>query len=242
MIIKRWNWHFVKLLSFFTIYDFIFPNRNFFQIVLQKKFLELSFPQKSCQRMTIQISLKRNDWGLPYWTMMKAICRGRTFRFWNFQEFGVSSIFNLSVQLLVLSIQETLKWYPFLFRPSSCDTDYPCSEKTTWESESSFPIFPRSITGPLHFWSFVCDSQLTEIHHWSELFRYVLIPCFIDHFWFISDFCQIPRRNFLKFFPSFCTPPDGSEYHITHTKTDQEKCSCFSCRHLSCNMTFMILL
>ena len=26
-------------------------------------------------------------------------------------------------------------------------------------------------------------------------------PCFIDHFFLTSDFCQVPRRNFLQFFP-----------------------------------------
>ena len=26
-------------------------------------------------------------------------------------------------------------------------------------------------------------------------------PCFIDHIWFTSDCCQVPRRNFLQFFP-----------------------------------------
>ena len=30
-----------------------------------------------------------------------------------------------------------------------------------------------------------------------------LRPCFIDHLFFASDFRQVPRRNFLKFFPSF---------------------------------------
>ena len=33
---------------------------------------------------------------------------------------------------------------------------------------------------------------------------YALIPCVIDHLWFTSDFRQVPRRNFLKFFPFFC--------------------------------------
>ena len=33
---------------------------------------------------------------------------------------------------------------------------------------------------------------------------YALIPCFIVHFWFVSDFRQVPRRTFLKFFPFFC--------------------------------------
>ena len=47
------------------------------------------------------------------------------------------------------------------------------------------------------------------------MYFHTLISCFIDHFRFVSDFRQIPRRNVFKFFPIFVL-------------------CCFRCRYLHC--------
>ena len=43
--------------------------------------------------------------------------------------------------------------------------------------------------------------QMTYVHRWGEVNFCALRPCFIDHLFLTSDFHQVPRRNFLQFFP-----------------------------------------
>ena len=43
--------------------------------------------------------------------------------------------------------------------------------------------------------------QMTDVHQWGKMNFCALRPCFIGHLWFTSEFCQVPRRNFLQFFP-----------------------------------------
>ena len=89
-----------------SCYKKAFPIWNFCQTVFQKNFLELLFPQEACKWMTIQISLKRNDWifhtgprfrpFVSWWTDPNIW----TFLYWNFStivgplpfEFGCKQI------------------------------------------------------------------------------------------------------------------------------------------------------
>ena len=57
--------------------------------------------------------------------------------------------------------------------------------------------------------------QMTDVHQWGKMNFSALRPCFIDHLWFTSDFCQVPRRNLFKFLPLFIH-------------------RCFSCGYLHC--------
>ena len=64
---------------------------NFVPTVFQWNFLGLPFPLQSCQRMTVQIPLKRNDWvsytGTWFWAFVSRWTYSHiwTFRFGNFQ-------------------------------------------------------------------------------------------------------------------------------------------------------------
>ena len=43
--------------------------------------------------------------------------------------------------------------------------------------------------------------EMTKIHQWRKMYFSTFIPCFIDHFFLVSEFCQLPCRYFLQFFP-----------------------------------------
>ena len=43
--------------------------------------------------------------------------------------------------------------------------------------------------------------QMTYVHQWCKMNFCARRSGFIDHLFFTSDFCQVPRRNFLQFFP-----------------------------------------
>ena len=42
--------------------------------------------------------------------------------------------------------------------------------------------------------------KMTDVHQWGEMNFCALRPCFIDHLWFVSDFCYVPRRNLFSNF------------------------------------------
>ena len=46
---------------------------------------------------------------------------------------------------------------------------------------------------------------MTKIHQWRKMNFSALSPCFIDHLFLVSDFRQLPCRDFLLFFRSFST-------------------------------------
>ena len=43
--------------------------------------------------------------------------------------------------------------------------------------------------------------KLTDVYQWGKMNFCALRPCFIDHLWFTSDFCQVPRRNLFLISP-----------------------------------------
>ena len=58
----------------------------------------------------------------------------------------------------------------------------------------------------LYFWywgSKLRFLEMTQVHQWRKMNFSTFIPCFIDHFFFVSDFRQTPCRYFLEFFPLF---------------------------------------
>ena len=40
---------------------------------------------------------------------------------------------------------------------------------------------------------------MTNVHQPCDMYFHIIVSCFFDHFRFVSDFRQIPRRNVLKF-------------------------------------------
>ena len=47
--------------------------------------------------------------------------------------------------------------------------------------------------------------KMAQIHQWLKMNFSALFPCVFDHLFLVSDFCQVPRRNFLQFSHYFST-------------------------------------
>ena len=63
---------------------------------------------------------------------------------------------------------------------------------------------PRSTTRPFVLFVLCLQFsilQMTYVHEWCKMNFCARRPCFIDHVFLTSDFRQVPRRNFLQFFP-----------------------------------------
>ena len=80
-----------------------------------------------------------------------------------------------------------------------------CSKNTAYEPESSLTMSPQSTTMPLYFWywSSSCEFLRWQIHQWRKMNLSVLSSCFIDHFFLVSWFRQLPCGIFLLFFQLF---------------------------------------
>ena len=81
----------------------------------------------------------------------------------------------------------------------------------------------RSTTRPFVFlvlWLHFVILQMTHVHQWGKMNFCGLRPCFIDHLWFVSDFCYVPRLNLFKFLPFFihCCFCCGSLHCLRHRK------------------------
>ena len=161
-------------------------------------------------------SFREERLGLPYWTMIWAIC--------------VVVDESKCLDIPILELAKTLMHLPFW--PVSADTasaacpehpgslekmsmtfaaviwdaDHPCSVNTAYEPESYFTMSPRSTTLPLYFWYSGSSSEfwkMTEIRLWRKMNFSALIPCFFDDFFLVPYFRQLPCRDFLQFFPFF---------------------------------------
>ena len=64
-----------------------------------------------------------------------------------------------------------------------CDADDPCSVNAGCKNHLEVQI---------------------DLYTFGVLDFHVFTSCFLDHLFLVSDFRQIPRRNFLKFFPILC--------------------------------------
>ena len=96
--------------------------------------------------------------------------------------------------------------------------DLSCSHLRCWKNLAQWilhknrnclsQLSPRRTTRPLYFWCFASNSAFFRWQmsindaKWTVIAR---CPCFIDHLFLTSDFCQIPRRNFLQFSHSLST-------------------------------------
>ena len=61
-------------------------------------------------------------------------------------------------------------------------------------------------------------SKNDQVHQWGEVHFSTFFSCFINHFRFVSDFRQVPRRNLFKFLPFCC----GYLHCLRH----RNKCVC----------------
>ena len=107
--------------------------------------------------------------GLPYWTMILAICvvvdesKCLDIPIWEF------TILMVHLPFLTWVSEDTasaacpahpgsLDIISITFAAVICDADDPCSVNTALNAESSFPMSPKSTTRPLYFWCFVSNS------------------------------------------------------------------------------------
>ena len=152
--------------------------------MFQKNFLKLPFPSKSCQRVTVQVPFEKKDWVFHMDHDFGHLCFG---------------------QLLVLNILQALLLCP----------DFCCCHLWCWWSLFS----EHCIRTRIIFYNVTSEYdpacvllilmlqlrilEMTEIHQWRNMNFFARMPCFTDHFFLVSDLCQLPCRYFLKFFPFF---------------------------------------
>ena len=82
-----------------------------------------------------------------------------------------------------------------------------------------------------------------DLGMWGKMNFSALRPCFVNHLWFVSDFCYVPRRNLFKFPPLFihCCFCCGYPHCLRHrNKFVYQIVMLFWIFHLSCNMFLMI--
>ena len=164
--------------------------------------------------MTIQISIKRNDWvfhtGPWFWPFVSWWTNPNvwTLRFWNFQQFVSIFHFHLGIRrycVCCLSIAT---------KQSGDDIhDLSCCHLRCWRSLFSeycirtWVIFynkSAKYNSTLKFLVLCLQFsifQMTYGHEWWKMNCSARRPCFIDHLFLTFDFCQVPRRKFLQFFP-----------------------------------------
>ena len=135
-------------------------------------------------------SVQEEQLGLPYWTMILAICVSvdvskyldiLTSEFPIILEhlpFGTGCKLILRL-LLVLRIPEALILCPWPFAAVICDADDPCSVNTAYDPESSFTMSPRSTTLPLYFWSWGTNSKFLRWQRSISDAKWTFLPLFL---------------------------------------------------------------
>ena len=176
--------------------------------------------------MTVQISLKRNDWSsiLDHdfgHCVVVDESKCLDIPIWDFQQFGCILHFYLGIN-----------WYcvcclSIATRQSGDDIhDFCCCHLRCWWSLFSEDcirsriIFHNVASEYSSTFTFLvlCFQfsifLMTDVHQWGKMNFCALRPCFIDHLWFTSHFCQIPRRNLIKFLPSLSTAASAAGIFI----------------------------
>ena len=164
--------------------------------------------------MTIHLSLKTNDWVfntgpwfrpfVSWWTNPNVW----TLRFGNFQQFVSIFHFYLGISRYCVFCLSCAPWQSGYDIHDFCC----CYLRCRWSLFSEHCTRPRIV-----FYNIASEYnptfellvlylqfgilQMADVHQWGKLNFDALGPCFIDHLWFTSDICQVPRPNFLHFSP-----------------------------------------
>ena len=152
--------------------------KTFSQPCSNRNFLELHFPQWSCQRMTVQVSRKRNDWIFHTGHDLGHLCSGTRTQISGHSDFG---FFNSDGASSILTwvwadiASAACPAHPgsrdkihMTFAAVICDADDPCSVNTAYDPASSFTMSPRSTNRSLYFWN--CGSKsdfVAPLASWS---------------------------------------------------------------------------
>ena len=164
--------------------------------------------------MTVQISLKRNDWIVHTGPWFRPfVSNVSTFRFWNFQQFWSIFHFYQGTSRNCISCLSCAPWQ------SGYDThDFCCCHLWCWWSLfSEYRIRPRII-----FYNITSENnstfvflvlclqfsifQMTDVHQWGKMNFCAIRPCFIDHLFFYIWLSSDSTPIFSPMFPIPCPP------------------------------------
>ena len=191
---------------------------NLLPAMFQKDFLKLPFQQQSCQRMTIPIPLKKNDWVFHTWTMILSICvvvdesKCLDTPIFDFSIICEHLPFSLEYKLILrlLLVHRNLaiwRWYPWSW-PLSFEMLKILAQWILHKSQNCLLQYHRG--EQLDLCTF---GVLTPIQHFSDDKCPLMMkncsarrPCFINHLYVTSDFYHVPRR-FLNQFSHFLSTP-----------------------------------
>ena len=182
-----------------------------------------AWPYRFHSRRTTGCSILDHDFG--------HVCRGGRIQisghsdFGIFNNFGASSMFT-RVQADTASadcppLHGSLDMLSMTFAAVICDADDPCSvNNTAQDSKSSFKNVASEYNSTFVFLVLCLQFgilQMPDVHQWGKMNFSALRPCFIDHLWFVSDFCQVPRQNLFKL-PYFihCCFCSGNLHGLRH--------------------------
>ena len=161
--------------------------------------------------MTRTDSAQEEQLGLPYWTMIWAICvvvdesKCLDTPIWEFLIICEHLPFSLGYKLILrrLLVHRNLaiwRWYPFTFAAVICEADDPCSVDSAWDPESSFTTSPRSTTRPLYFWCFVSNSAFFEWHVSINEAKWTVAP-----FVLAASITSFLLLTFVRFHAEICS-------------------------------------
>ena len=207
-------WHRPHLqirIHIFSVNEWAFTIWNFSQPYFKRTFSNCrsynspakGWPYRFRSRRTLGSSILVHDFG--------HLCFCKRFQISGHSDFGIFNNVGASSTLTCVLADTasdacpahpgSLEIMSMTFAAVICDADDPCSAKTAYDPESSFTLSPRSTTLPLYFW---CWGSNSEFLRWQRSINdakvsfSALIPCFIDHLFLVSEFCQLPCQYFLQ--------------------------------------------
>ena len=144
------------------------------------------------------------------------LCRGRRIQmsghseFGIFNTFGASYIFDLGISRYCVRCLSSAPWQSGYDIHDFCYCHLWC----WWSLFGEYCVRPRII---FHNVASEYNSAcvllvlclqfgilpMTDVHQRGKMNFNAFRPCFIDHLWFVSDFCYVPRQSLFKFLPFF---------------------------------------
>ena len=190
------------------------PNLEFSPSHVSIGFSQNAFPIIVLPKDDRTDSFREERLGLPYWTMILAICASVDVS----KCLDIASLeflitlmhlpFSLGYKLILrqLLVLRTLAvWYPSLLLPSfemlMILIQWILHKIQNHLSQCRLgEQLDLCIFGALSQFGIL---QMTDVHQWGKMNFCAPRPCFIDHLWFTSNFCQVPSENLFKFLPLF---------------------------------------
>ena len=146
--------------------------------------------------MTVKIPFARNDWvfhtGPWFWPHVQ-----RRIKIPGLSDFGIFK--NGASSILTWVWADTTPaacrhfWRRWTLLCGYCIRAWIIFHKVTSEYDPAFVLLILRLQLQI--------LKMTEIHQWRKMNFSALVPCFVNHFFLVSDLRQLPCRNVLQFFP-----------------------------------------